>query len=207
VKPADLPFELRILRYYPNSVLQKGASPGVNGGIGTLVHLLEIPQEKGDERRNVPGAEVVLQNGKWQKVMMVSSGIDQMQAIDFQGNRYQIALRAKRWYQPYSVQLIDFVHQDYSGTTIPKYFSSLVLVENPLTHEKRKVLISMNHPLRYMGKTYYQASFGKQDQQSIFQVVDNPSQILPYLSCSLIAFGLVYHSVIKIRRRDRKKRN
>ena len=44
----------------------------------------------------------------------------------------------------------------------------------------------MNQPLRYEGKAFYQASFGKGDTLSILQVVENPGWLLPYVSCVLV---------------------
>ena len=58
----------------------------------------------------------------------------------------------------------------------------------------------MNQPLRYAGKAFYQASFGKNDTLSILQVVDNPGWLLPYASCALVAMGLVLHFALALRR-------
>ena len=55
------------------------------------------------------------------------------------------------------------------------------------------MLIYMNQPLRYDGKAFYQASFGKGDTLSILQVVENPGWLLPYISCVLVALGLLIH--------------
>ena len=62
-----------------------------------------------------------------------------------------------------------------------------------VTGEARDVLIYMNQPLRYGGRTFYQASFGKGDTLSVLQVVENPGWLLPYISCALVALGLVVH--------------
>ena len=51
----------------------------------------------------------------------------------------------------------------------------------------------MNQPLRYGGKAFYQASFGKNDTLSVLQVVENPGWLLPYISCVLVGAGLVLH--------------
>jgi hypothetical protein len=48
----------------------------------------------------------------------------------------------------------------------------------------------MNHPLRYAGSTFYQASFAENDTVSIFQVVQNPAWLTPYIACLLVALGL-----------------
>ena len=79
----------------------------------------------------------------------------------------------------------------YRGTDIPKNFSSLVQLTNPDTSESRSALIYMNHPLRFGGRTLYQASFGEGDKLSVFQVMENLASITPYLSCALVALGLL----------------
>ena len=102
-----------------------------------------------------------------------------------------MTLRPHREYKPYSLKLIDFRHDKYPGTEIPKNFSSRVQLHNPSTGEQREVLIYMNNPLRYGGATYYQASFDTDNQGSILQVVRNPSWLTPYLACVLVSAGLV----------------
>ncbi|HVI93671.1 MAG TPA: hypothetical protein VM753_06680, partial [Anaeromyxobacter sp.] len=84
-------------------------------------------------------------------------------------------------------------------------FSSLVRIVNPARHEDREVLIYMNQPLRYAGKTFYQASFGKNDTLSILDVVANPGWLIPYVSCVLVALGLVIHFAITLRRSARRR--
>jgi len=91
---------------------------------------------------------------------------------------------------PFTLTLKEFHHDLYPGTDIPKNFSSLVHVSNPAKGEERDALIYMNHPLRYEGKTFYQASFGKGDTLSVFQVVDNPAAWAPYIACAFIVLGL-----------------
>ena len=103
-------------------------------------------------------------------------------------------------YLPYTLTLEDFKHDVYPGTDIPKNFSSLVRLQNPARGEDRNVLIYMNQPLRYDGKAFYQASFGKGDTLSILQVVENPGWLIPYISCVLVTLGLLVHFAISLRR-------
>jgi len=106
----------------------------------------------------------------------------------------------QREYLPFAITLKDFRHDVYPGTDIPKNFSSLVRLEDPGAREGRDVLIYMNQPLRYAGKTFYQSSFGKNDTLSIFQVVDNPGWLIPYISCVLVTLGLLIHFAFALRR-------
>jgi cytochrome c biogenesis protein ResB len=65
--------------------------------------------------------------------------------------------------------LLEFKHDIYPGTDIPKNFSSRVLLEQPQSGEKREVLIYMNKPLRYAGETFYQASYDQDNRGTILQ--------------------------------------
>ena len=117
-----------------------------------------------------------------------------------------MVIRPKRSYFPFTLTLKEFHHDVYAGTDIPKNFSSLVYISNPEKNESRTALIYMNHPLRYGGRTFYQASFGEGDKLSVFQVMENPVSSTPYLSCAMVAAGLLIqflgHLFLFIRRRS-----
>ncbi len=118
--------------------------------------------------------------------------LSEPQEFTLRGHTYRLALRPVRFYNPFSIQLLRFSHDRYRGTDIPKNFSSRVRVARPDTGEDREVLIYMNNPLRYGGQTFYQAGFDDVDPGvTILQVVHNPSWLTPYLSCILVALGLV----------------
>jgi hypothetical protein len=112
------------------------------------------------------------------------------QEFTHNGRNFSIELRAERFYKPFTMHLIEFRHDRYPGTEIPKDFSSLVRLERADTGEKREVRIYMNNPLRYEGETYYQASFDKDDQGTVLQVVRNPGWLTPYFACVLVSLGL-----------------
>jgi hypothetical protein len=91
-----------------------------------------------------------------------------------------------------------FTHDLYPGTTIPKRFESQVQLTNPAHGEDRPVLIYMNHPLRYNGLTFYQASFSQGDAASMFQVVRNPGAPLPYIAVAMVGVGMVVQFVLSL---------
>jgi hypothetical protein len=123
----------------------------------------------------------------------------------YKGRMYQALIRPIRLYKPYAIQLLDFTHERYRGTEIPKNYSSRVKIENPKTGENREVLIYMNNPLRYGGETYYQGSFEKGDEVSILQVVRNPGWMTPYVGCSMVAAGLLIQFLSHLVRFNRKR--
>src|SRR5690606_30542384 len=122
--------------------------------------------------RNLPAAvvELVGAEGSLGTWLVSSHPAVLPQAFTHAGRTWKIALRFERFYQPFSLTLLDFSHDRYAGTDIPKNFSSHVRLATPGGRDDRDVLIYMNNPLRYAGLTFYQASFEPGDQVSILQV-------------------------------------
>jgi len=114
------------------------------------------------------------------------------QTYTHQGVTYELSLRLKRETLPFKLHLEDFRFDRYEGSDIAKNFSSEVTVQDG--NATRKALISMNHPLRYGGYTFYQASFDQATEgATMLLVVQNPSVALPYIAVSLLTLGLVWH--------------
>jgi hypothetical protein len=168
-------------------------APLATQGVGQRVQFQEAPSTTWTDRRNVPSAYVELLSptgslGTW----AVSGWLDAPQAFTYAHRTYQIALRLARYYQPFSLQLIGFSHDKYTGTEIPRNFSSRVRIRRPDTGEDREVLVYMNNPLRYAGETFYQAGYDERDARvTILQVVRNRAWLTPYVSCTLVGVGLL----------------
>lgn len=117
------------------------------------------------------------------------------QSVEIGGRRFTFLLRPTRFYQPFSLTLLTASHTVYPGTDIPKDFRSHVLLQNSQTGEKREVEISMNHPLRYGGLTFYQYQMDTgqvaRPPSSVLQVVRNPGWLTPYVGCTVVGLGLV----------------
>ncbi len=195
-----LPFRLEIKTYYPNATLQMRnptnppatTTSAATTGAGLQLALIPIPITYKHNERNSPGALVELTGaegsiGTW----MVSLQLAEPQTFSYQGRTWQIMLRSKRTYHPFTLTLKKFSHDKYPGTEIPRNFSSLVQVKSKDGEDDREVLILMNNPLRYRGLTFYQAGFDNNDTTTILQVVRNPSWLLPYISCVLMFVGLM----------------
>jgi len=142
--------------------------------------------------------------GTW----LVSNVLDDRfpaQVVEAGDRAWDVALRFKRHYYPFEIELIEFSHDRYPGTEIPFNFSSEVIVHHTDSSKTRKALIYMNHPLRYEGLTFYQASFANDDRTSIFQVVRNPGWLLPYVSVLLMGLGMAVQFGIHFFRFLRKR--
>ena len=199
---------ITVRRFFANAALSDRAPsdpPAVaTMGVGTGVTIVEREVTTSDEEENHVSALVEpMVAGHSQGVWLVSQAIDAPQSFSHEGHTYHLSLRPRRSYLPYTISLKKFTHAVYPGTDIPKDFSSLVHISNPARGEERDVLIYMNQPLRYDGKAFYQASFGKGDTLSILQVVENPGWLLPYVSCVLVTLGLLFHFALSLRRRKR----
>jgi len=203
------PLVLKVKRYFRNAALsmrQPGDPPSpVTSGIGGGVTVRELAPVVSDDDVNRAAAIVEpVAGGRSYGSWLVSAGLGARQQFTHEGRTYVLVMRPKRTYLPYSLTLKKFSHDRYPGTDIPKNFSSLVTLENKAKGERREVLIYMNQPLRYDGKAFYQASFGKGDTLSILQVVENPGWLLPYISCVLVTLGLIVHFAISLRRGFRR---
>ena len=199
------PLSFTVKRFFRNadfSTRGPGDPPSpATMGVGPGVAVRELPPVTSDEEVNRTGAYVEpVAGGRSYGTWLVSNALGAPQAFVHEGRKYVLAMRPRRYYLPYSLTLKEFRHDVYPGTDIPKNFSSLVRLTNPEQREERDVLIYMNQPLRYEGKAFYQASFGKGDTLSVLQVVENPGWLLPYISCVLVTSGLLVHFAFSLGR-------
>lgn len=206
------PITLNVKKFYANAELSNqgpGAPPSLaTAGIGAGVSVEERPVVSADNEINQTSAFVEpVAGGRSYGTWLVSVALGAPQSFTHEGRTYTLAMRLRRQYLPYAFTLKQFRHDVYPGTEIPKNFSSLVQVVNPSRNESREVLIYMNQPLRYEGKTFYQASFGKNDTLSILSVVENPGWLLPYVSCVLVSLGLLVHFAIVLRRSLKRRQD
>ncbi len=202
----ELPFTVRIKTFYPNSSLSREGGEGyqqvkTTAGVGADLWWRELPHETVMDRRDMPSGiiEIVTPQGPL-GTYLVSAFLSRdvgpnafewvPQDLTYNGRKYQFGLRLQRFYKPFSVHLIEFKHDKYPGTEIPKNFSSRVRVQRPDTGEDREVLIYMNSPLRYDGETYYQSGYDPDNRGTVLQVVRNPGWLTPYFACVIVALGM-----------------
>jgi len=213
------PFELTVLDYFKNSnlaALGQGQANKATHGKGLELAATERESVTSLEEVNFPAAYLRLKStagedlGTW----MVSALFGVLrepipeQTFEHDGKEYELALRFKRYYTSgYEIELIDFRHDKFQGTEKARNFSSLVIVRDRATGAEREVNIWMNHPLRTDGKTYFQASFDPEnDKATILQVVRNPASASPYISCTLVGFGMLIQFFTHLLAFNRKRK-
>ncbi len=217
--------------------MMKNEAPLTTNGVAVNFNFRPLPDVKTMDERNVPTAvfELVAPSGSlgtWAAsdwagdaslveamrnsyAQQLGMGMAQKiagqlvapQAVEVGGKKFAFTMRPTRVKHNFSLTLLKATHTTYPGTDIPKDFRSRVHIDNPQSGEKRDVEISMNHPLRYGGYTYYQYQMdaGQTVQQagrrptSVLSVVRNPSWLTPYIGCAMVGLGLVvqfmYHLV------------
>ena len=200
----ELPFTIRAKTFYANSELADTNTAGfepvkTTAGAGSNFWWREVPRETAMDRVDLPSAivEIITPQGSL-GTFLVSAMLTQPQQFTFNKRNYELLLRPERFYMPFSLHLIEFHHDRYPGTDIPKNFSSRVRLQNLDNGENREVLIYMNNPLRYQGETFYQASYDPDDGGSILQVVHNPSWLTPYFSCVMVGIGLLWQFLLHL---------
>lgn len=202
IEDSRIPFTIKINEWMPNSgflgPMQATQSQlrRADTGLGRNMAAIEIPAATGVDGANVdvPSAYMTLSHqGKEIGTYLFSVGLTELQSVKVGDKEYQVALRFERTYKPYTISLIDFRHDKFVGTNVPRNFSSQVRIQDPARNTDREALIYMNNPLRYAGDTLYQASFKPGDKTTILQVVTNPGWLLPYISCAMVTLGLLIH--------------
>jgi hypothetical protein len=204
------------------------APPLAPNGIATNFDFSPVDEAKTTDQRNVPTVRLELTTaahsfGTWvvsgwagddalvgavrdsyapmgpELAQKIADRLAVPQTIVADGKPFTFTLRPQRINHPFSLTLLKATHTVYPGTDIPKDFRSRVRIDNALTGERREVEISMNHPLRYGGYTYYQYQMnaGTTAQRiasvpnSVLSVVRNPGWLTPYLGCAMVGAGLL----------------
>jgi hypothetical protein len=209
-----LPFDIGVVEYMANSQLAPARSVAENpatAGFGlrwAAIPEAEVSGVSQEQREEVPSAYLTFKDkgtgrplGTYLVTRWRNYRFDlppRPERVECGGNAFDVSLRLRHWYKPYTVQLLEFRHDVYPGTDIAKNYSSRVRLTDPSQSEDREVLISMNNPLRYRGDTFYQGSFLDGDRGTVLQVVRNPGWEMPYLSCLMVTAGMIVHFTLHL---------
>jgi ABC-type transport system involved in cytochrome c biogenesis permease subunit len=203
IEHAELPFAVRVHRWLPNSAIRQSTpqdTTAATAGAGQNFVADEVKQFAGvgedAGRVDIPAAYVELISPEDQKSLgtyLITPELNN-QTVEVGGRKYNLSLRFKRIYYPFSLMLKDFRFDRYTGTNTAKNYSSEVQLIDPRNNVDRDLSISMNNPLRYDGRTFYQSDFDhKTEKGTILQVVSNPSWMASYVAFALVALGMLAH--------------
>ncbi len=211
-----LPSPVEIKNAHENALLFARPKPGMldsepsayrssaSAGYGKEMEISVAPRppEFRPNTQNFPAAEIAF-GGKTLLVSGVFEGSEMPpQTIPINGKNWEVSLRLTRSYLPFHIELLEARHDTYPGTQIPRNYSSKILVhpaaDSPSSPPEQAV-VSMNHPLRKNGLSFFQSGMNTTQKMTIFQVVENPGWFFPYLALALITAGMSWQFLSHLR--------
>ncbi len=205
-----LPFDVEVLEYHKNADLVRRKdteTAPADRGIGRDYRIEPLRPSAGassDATVDLAAAYVRLLDKRTGQplgthlVSVLATLGGHKDQVEVNGKTYQVALRFRRTYKPYSITLIDVVRQNYSGTNTPRDYSSVIRLRDPTRNVDRQVRIWMNNPMRYAGETFYQSRYDDGSKSggvelTELQVVKNTGWMIPYVSCMIVMVGMAAH--------------
>ncbi|WP_395745535.1 cytochrome c biogenesis protein ResB [Prosthecobacter sp.] len=124
--------------------------------------------------------------------------------VTVEGQKYLINLKHRTYRLPFAVRLDKTEAEKHPGTERARRFTSWVTKITNGHEEKR--MVTMNEPVRGGGYAVFQSTFGDgmEDgtgvKSSGFQIVENPADHWPLISCVVVAEGLLLHFLMMLAR-------
>ncbi|MFC1759212.1 cytochrome c biogenesis protein CcsA, partial [Planctomycetota bacterium] len=209
VESEQLPFTIEIVEFLENSSVKLEASTHESAkGDATKWRAVEHKSVSGTaaDTMNIPSMYVRIKNESEDLGVYLLS-LNQLrmrtgatvsfdaERIDVGETSYDLQLRFRRRYKPYSITLKDVKKEDYLGTSMAREYASEFQLVDEEKGIDRPVKIWMNNPLRFGGETFYQQSyniFGGQELSTI-QIVQNQGWMVPYVACVMCAVAMLFH--------------
>ncbi len=218
IRNDQLPFDVKLVSFIKNADMvpikqEPKASNPATTGLGRDFVAKEMPAAVGTDMGggiDMAAAYVTLLRkgtqeplGTW-LVSVLAALQDFPEKVTVDGKTYDLSLRFKRFYKPYSVSLIDVRKEDYLGTDTPRNYSSDVHLIDESRNVDRKIHIWMNNPLRFAGETFYQSGYqmdpATKVESTTLSVVTNTGWMIPYVACMIVAVGMLAHFSITLSR-------
>lgn len=201
---SDLPFRISVESYCRNCAPSpfNGENRPPRRGPAAKIVMNEAPLEKSDEANH--GAVTLRITGasaEQDGIYLLTEIMPITPVIEGTVNAYGLRFAHAETKLPFSFHLEDVIRHVHPGTDTPRAFESKLTVnDNGVTWP---VEISMNHPLRYKGYTFYQSSYIRDDagEKTVLSAVWNAGRLFPYISTLIIAVGLILHIALNVRGR------
>ncbi|MFN0077013.1 MAG: cytochrome c biogenesis protein ResB [Prosthecobacter sp.] len=119
-------------------------------------------------------------------------------------DKYLVSLTHRSYKLPFAIRLDHTEQEKHPGTERARRFTSMVTKITGSREEKR--VVTMNEPIRSEGYAVFQQTFddgvrsGSGVKRSGFQIVENPSDHWPLISCIIVAEGLLLHFLMMLAR-------
>jgi ABC-type transport system involved in cytochrome c biogenesis permease subunit len=202
----QLPFRVELVRFYKNAELRRAKadehSPAT-AGLGLQAVAEELPAATGtdsDGRVDLAAAYVKLSTKDGSRDLgtyLVSVTQPMPNRVEVDGKTYDVEMRFRRHYKPYSFQLLNVVKDDYLGTDTPRSYASTLRLIDLSRGINKEVHTWMNNPLRFADETFYQSGYHQDPQTGVetttLSVVSNRGWMIPYVACMIVATGMLAH--------------
>lgn len=183
----DLPFPLTVVEQLTNC----------SAGPGDPLVLRPLPTER-EAERNQAGLLLRMPDGSLKATW---EGASTWIALGAGAQAPRITMYRSATRLPFAIELTEFHRENHPGTAVARQFSSAVVVhENAAA---RRVVISMNQPLRIGTWTLYQQSYVQtaQGDISVLAVVHDRFSLSPYIASLVMCLGLLIHMFERMRKR------
>ncbi len=218
ISDARLPFDIQVVKFIQNAGLRAAMPDDANpatAGAGLQNIAVELrPGAGADSSSKVDVSAAYLKLLKKDSkeslgTRLVGVEVPQHDQIEVGKTKYDIALRFKRVYKPYSIHLDSVSKSDYAGTETPRDYSSFIhLIDGDRHVDLQDKRIWMNNPLRYEGETLYQTNFSQMPdgtKYSTLSIVANRAWMIPYVGCMIVVVGLLAHFMTVLGRFIRRR--
>ena len=201
----DLPFDLKVNKLLENAQVNPSQFVPPTQGQRVLddFYLKKLPRRQETEL-HLAAAEIEVRDksGKALKELFLATRSNHPATIVVEGRPYLLRMRKKLWSLPFQVQLDEFrVERDPGSSRAAAYESDVTRISDD---DKEEVFIKMNEPMRREGWTFFQSSWGPQEEPnpteyySVFEVVHNPADHWPLVSLLIAMFGLIGHFLYRL---------
>ncbi len=208
-----LPFDVIINGFTKNATPIPVTANGASDATGKEIDGFKLaPQETAKEaEQNLPGAYVAFDpDGEGENAEAIlwagSYRFDPKEdPMPFQftvdGKNYGAMLAKKSWHVPFEVRLDEFIFERHPGVSTARNFESRVTRFSEA--QETSLEIKMNEPMRYVGYTFFQESFGPPDGKpgemfSQFAVANNPADQWPLWALVVTTIGLGIHFCVML---------
>lgn len=205
----DLPFEVLITNFKRNAEPRRDTSgerrDAVDGYfIQEMSTLDEAGQALPDEQLASACIAIVKdkKTGEEQKGLLWEFAAAPW-TVTIGDQKFLLTLAHRTYKLPFAIRLDETTQEKHPGTDRARKFTSKVTKLSNGREEKK--VVTMNEPVRSEGYAVFQQTFDSGEKrggipQSGFQIVENPSDHWPLISCIIVAIGLLIHFTMMLAR-------
>ena len=195
---SSLPFDINVTQSCKNCEIFKRQEEEItpkDANYQSMARFMAFRDKAKDDQPelNMPGIEFKLSGTEQDGTYVAFDGMPKPIEITMGERAFTIVFGKEQTLLPFSIELVDFVKDQYNGIDMARgYHSDVIIHDNGQAWPMR---IEMNKPLRYRGLTFFQSSFEQTPdaELTVLSVVKNRGRLFPYIGTAIIGVGLLLH--------------